>query len=79
MIATMNFITAPGLSQLCAHLSPGGVFAMWSNDPPDSEFVGELSAVLSAVVAEVIEFPNPYSGVTATCTIYLGNLGNSTA
>lgn len=69
-----EFYNRAGLSQLCAHLVPGGVFAMWSNDPPDSEFVGNLSAVLSAVVAEVIEFPNPYSGATATCTIYLGNV-----
>ena len=27
-----------GLARLAAHLNPGGVFALWSNDPPDDAF-----------------------------------------
>src|ERR1700710_1666502 len=27
-----------GLQRLAAHIKPGGVFALWSNDPPDAAF-----------------------------------------
>ncbi|MFC4172695.1 hypothetical protein ACFOYU_11580 [Microvirga sp. GCM10011540] len=30
--------TVDGLTRLAAHLHLGGVFALWSNDPPDDEF-----------------------------------------
>ena len=38
-----------GLARLAEHLHPGGVFALWSNDPPDDAF----SAVLAGVFADV--------------------------
>lgn len=66
------FYSAGGLRRLGAGLTTDGVFAMWSNDPPDSEFEHELAAAFTQTRAEIVRFPNPYSGDEARCTIYLG-------
>jgi len=67
-----GFYRSEGLARLGRHLLPGGVFAMWSNDPPDGEFMAELGTAFDAVRAQIVEFPNPYTTEVATNTIYLG-------
>jgi len=59
-----------GLARLAQHLSPGGVFALWSNDPPDAEFLAHLSAVFADAKAHVVTFPNPLQNRDATNTVY---------
>jgi spermidine synthase len=66
-----DFYEPVGLKRLAAILSPGGVFALWSNDPPDSNFVETLGQVFTDVAAEVVEFPNPLQDRDAANTIYL--------
>jgi spermidine synthase len=66
-----GFYTPDGLRQLGRQLQPGGVFALWSNDPPDSDFIEILTAVFTSVRAEVVGFPNPLQGNTATNTVYI--------
>ncbi len=66
-----KFYGRRALTRLRAHLSAAGVFAMWSNDSPDDEFTAELEAVFDTVSANVVEFPNPYTGAKTICTIYL--------
>ncbi len=66
-----DFYRRAGLARLRTHLLPGGVFAMWSNDPPDSEFITELETTFDTVRADIIEFPNPYSSKTSTNTVYV--------
>lgn len=61
-----------GLTALAARLRPGGVFGLWSDDPPDESFLGELRAAFSDVRAQVVPFPNPYTGGTSSNTVYLG-------
>ena len=56
------FYSPAGLAALSTHLHPGGVFAMWSDDPPDAEFIRSLETVFAGVRAEVVEFPNPLLG-----------------
>ncbi|MFT5449670.1 MAG: spermidine synthase [Gammaproteobacteria bacterium] len=68
--ANAGFYSVAGLSTMQRLMIPGGVFAMWSNDPPDPPFIGHLGKAFSEVDAQVVDFPNPYSGGTATCTIY---------
>ncbi|MET0879688.1 MAG: spermidine synthase, partial [Tardiphaga sp.] len=46
--------TAAGLQRLSEHLKPGGVFALWSNDPPDAAFEALLERVFGAVQAHVV-------------------------
>ncbi|MCZ6665617.1 MAG: spermidine synthase [Gammaproteobacteria bacterium] len=69
------FYTRAGLRGLERRLRPGGVFAMWSNDPPDADFEGVLSDVFATSGAEVISFPNLYSGDSSSCTIYVAAKG----
>ncbi|HEX4943603.1 MAG TPA: hypothetical protein VFV55_04570 [Usitatibacteraceae bacterium] len=65
------FYRRDGLRRLAAHLRPGGSFALWSDDPPDAEFISELEAVFAAAVAHVVEFANPLAGGTASNTVYV--------
>ncbi|MET0417420.1 MAG: spermidine synthase [Actinoplanes sp.] len=66
-----SFYTVDGLRRLAAHLRPGGVFGLWSNDPPDDEFVAVLETVFGNARAEVVEFDNPLQRRTSTNTIFL--------
>ena len=61
-----------GLRRLAARLHPGGVFALWSNDPPDDQFRATLREVFGQVSAETVRFPNPYQPREgAANTVYL--------
>jgi spermidine synthase len=60
-----------GLRTLAGQLHPGGVFALWSNDPPDAQFTSALSEVFAQTAAHVVEFDNPLQGGTSTNTVYL--------
>lgn len=63
---------APGpLGRMAGQLRGGGVFAMWSNDPPDAAFQARLGAVFKRVDAEIIRFYNPFQNREATATVYL--------
>ncbi|WP_433325251.1 spermidine synthase [Spirillospora sp. CA-294931] len=59
------------LRRTAGRLHPGGVFAVWSNDPPDEEFRALLARVFAEVKAHVVEFPNPIQGGTAENTVYV--------
>ncbi|HET6737785.1 MAG TPA: spermidine synthase [Kribbella sp.] len=69
------FYTPEGLRRLAAHLHPGGVFALWSNDPPDAAFGDVLSEIFDSHVAHVVTFPNPLQGHDATNTVYVARRG----
>jgi spermidine synthase len=69
-----TFYRPEGLRQLRNHLHPGGVFALWSNDPPDAEFLAALESEFSAVRAEVVTFVNPLQRRDATATVYLATV-----
>jgi spermidine synthase len=60
-----------GLAALAAHLHPGGVFALWSNDPPDEQFTSALREVFAEAAAHVVDFDNPLQGGTSANTVYL--------
>jgi hypothetical protein len=66
-----RFYTVDGTKELAAHLHPGGVFALWSNDPPDSDYLQILQTVFPRAQAEVIEFDNPLQSKSATNSVYL--------
>lgn len=62
---------ANGLRALDGHLAAGGVFALWSDDPPDAAFMSELNAVFDDATAHVVDFDNPVTGGTSSNTIYV--------
>lgn len=69
--AHARFYTAEGLTRMRTWLSPGGVFALWSDDAPDAAFLDLLGQVFTDPVAQVVPFANPLTGESSTCTIYV--------
>jgi spermidine synthase len=61
-----------GLARLAEHLHPGGVFALWSNDPPDDAFNSVLASAFATSTAHVVTFDNPLQNRDATNTVYVG-------
>lgn len=68
-----GFYTVAGTRALARHLRPGGVYGLWSNDPPDEAYLEVLRAVFVDVSAEVVRFPNPLQDREATNTVYLAS------
>ena len=62
---------AAGLRSLDRHLAPRGVFALWSDDPPDDVFMVELDTVFDDAVAHVVDFDNPVTGGVSSNTVYV--------
>ena len=69
--ANAALYTADGLRRLAAHLRPGGVFALWSDDPPDAGFEAELDAVFPVRRSHVVPFANPLTGGESANTVYV--------
>ena len=65
------FYQPTGLHRLAAHLFPGGVFGLWSNEVPDEAFTQRLTAVFAEARAERVAFHNPLQNREFTQTIYL--------
>ena len=65
------FYTATGLRRLARHLRPGGVFALWSDDPPDDAFTALLREVFACAEAHLVTFANPLTGGTSSNTVYV--------
>ena len=66
-----DLYNAAGLRALDRHLKPRGVFALWSDDPPDAEFMAELGQVFDAGAAHVVDFDNPVTGGVSSNTVYV--------
>ena len=66
-----GFYDLAGTRRLAAHLRGGGVYALWSNDPPDDAYLSVLSEVFLDVAAEVVSFPNRLQDRPASNTVYL--------
>jgi spermidine synthase len=66
-----TFYTVPGLRNLADKLHPGGIFGLWSNDPPDTEFTGLLDTVFQSSESHIVTFPNPYTDGESSSTVYL--------
>ena len=66
-----DLYTATGLESLARHLADRGVFALWSDDPPDADFMRTLSSVLDDSAAHVVEFANRLTGGTSSNTVYV--------
>jgi spermidine synthase len=65
-----SFYGIDGLKSVRKQLKEGGVFALWSNDPPDEKFRKHLEIVFTQASAHLIEFENPYSQSKSVNTVY---------
>jgi spermidine synthase len=66
-----DLYTPDGLRRMARHLAPGGVFALWSDDPPDAEFGPVLAGAFATTRAHVVDFANPLTGGTSSNTVYV--------
>jgi spermidine synthase len=60
-----------GLARLAGHLHPGGVFALWSNDPPDTAFERVLADIFATTASHVVTFDNLRGDHDASNTVYV--------
>jgi spermidine synthase len=63
--------TPARLQRLAAHLNPGGVFALWSNDPPDEAFESALGSAFASSAAHVLRFDDAFGEDSASNTVYV--------
>ena len=66
-----HFYTPVSLSKMKRHLSPGGIFAMWSNEAEEPAFSDMLRGVFPSVACHRVEFDNPFQGGKAFNSIYI--------
>lgn len=72
-----GFYRSEGLQRLVDQLHPGGVFALWSDAAPDGEFLDLLSAVFEQADANIVTFPNHYTGGESASTIYVATTAHA--
>ena len=66
-----SFYDGEGLRRLARHLRPGGVFAMWSDDPPDEQFFQALDRAFADARAHIVTFSNPLGERDCASTVYV--------
>jgi spermidine synthase len=69
-----GFYRPAGLARLAERLLPGGVFALWSNDPPSAAYLAALTGAFATAEATVVSFDNPLQGRAATNTVYVARM-----
>ncbi|MBE0453157.1 hypothetical protein [Roseovarius autotrophicus] len=69
-----SFYHPEGLRGVRRHLKPGGIFGLWSNEPPDAEFTARLAGVFAEAWAETVVFDNPLQGKPFTQAVYLARV-----
>jgi hypothetical protein len=65
------FYEVNGLRRLAAQLHPGGVFALWSDDPPDHDFLENLRQSFTEADARIVSFFNPLLEQNSSSTVYI--------
>lgn len=65
------FYSPDGLRILAAKLHPGGVFALWSDDPPEPAFMSALEEVFATCESQVVSFFNPLRECESASTVYV--------
>jgi len=74
-----EFYYPDGMQRLVGHLHPGGVFALWSAEPSDEEFISALGEVFPQVESHAVKFHNPLCGSDELNTIYVARACMSSA
>jgi spermidine synthase len=69
-----EFYSLAGLRNLTRFIKPNGIFALWSDEAPDSGFLDMLEAVFGQSEGHLLEFHNPLQNATSTNGIYLARL-----
>lgn len=65
-----SFYSQESLDKLANKILPGGIFGLWSNDPPDEDFISLLNTVFHSSKSHIVSFPNLYTDKESSCTVY---------
>lgn len=65
------FYQPEGLRKLANKLHPGGIFALWSDDPPEETFMRSLNDVFDQCETHVVPFDNPILERQSESTVYV--------
>lgn len=65
------FYQVEGLQKMTRQIHPGGVFALWSDDPPEETFLKALNEVFASCKTYVVPFNNPILGRDSESTVYV--------
>ena len=71
--AHAGFYQPDGLAKLQQHLVDGGIFALWSNDPPNAAFAARLQSVFRVANAVEVPFYNPLQDRDFIQSIYIAH------
>lgn len=66
-----TFYTREGLEKFANKLLPGGVFGLWSDDPPEENFIAALDEVFATCESHIVTFHNPLQDRESASTVYL--------
>jgi spermidine synthase len=66
-----DLYTVEGLAKVAAMVVDGGVFALWSDEPPEPEMVRRMGEAFETAEAKVVAFSNPLTGGESANTVYL--------
>jgi spermidine synthase len=75
-VKNKSFYSAASLIKMASKLAPGGVFGLWSNDPPDADFQTLLDSIFDTTETHDVHFSNPYTNGKSSNTVYLAALSN---
>ena len=65
------FYTEQGLTAMKEKLHPGGIFGLWSDEPPAEDFMKLLNTVFESTDSHVVPFPNPFTRGESTNSVYI--------
>ncbi len=66
-----RFYSTEGLRKFSEKIKPGGVFGLWSDDPPEETFLNSLSEVFESVESHIVPFHNPIQDEDFESTVYV--------
>lgn len=66
-----SFYEEEGLRKMTEQIYPGGIFALWSDDPPEEKFMNDLNKVFASVETHIVPFNNPILGRDSESTVYV--------
>lgn len=66
-----EFYSTEGLRKFAGKIKPGGVFGLWSDDPPEESFMASLNEVFESCSSHIVPFHNPIQDEDFESTVYV--------
>ncbi|MDB4607947.1 spermidine synthase, partial [bacterium] len=66
-----RFYSTSGLRKFAGRIKSGGIFGLWSDDPPEASFLESLNEVFAKVESHIVPFHNPIQDEEFESTVYV--------